>query len=122
MTMLNKCFVRNLAGNIVEDELLKKFGNSKEFIKSAAQTLKGKTGGYSSNISRSLDEAHRVADCGYEYGSSWGDEVSIKNKICKILLNLFFSQNLYVHHIYCGRTYICDFRWGACMAPQQKIT
>ena len=33
--MLNKCFVRNLAGNIVEDELLKKFGNSKEFIKSA---------------------------------------------------------------------------------------
>ncbi|KAL9457496.1 hypothetical protein AB3S75_006527 [Citrus x aurantiifolia] len=62
-------------GNIVEDELLKKFGNSKEFTKSAAQTLEGKTGGYSSNISRSLDEAHRVADCGYEYGSSWGDEV-----------------------------------------------
>lgn len=71
-------FVPNLAGKIADDELLKKFGNSKEFVKSAAHALEGKTGFSSSNLSNSLDAARQVADCGYEFGGSWGDGVSMK--------------------------------------------
>ncbi|KAL5794123.1 hypothetical protein ACOSP7_002717 [Xanthoceras sorbifolium] len=58
----------------VDDELLKEFGNSKEFIKSAAHALKGDTG-FPMDLSNSLDAAHQVAGSAYEHGSSWGEKV-----------------------------------------------
>ncbi|KAJ0052396.1 hypothetical protein Pint_01997 [Pistacia integerrima] len=55
-----------------ENELQRDFGISREFMKSAAHALKGKTDYYPSNLSESLEAAHQVAGCGYEYGTSWG--------------------------------------------------
>ena len=64
------------AGKVDSDEILvKEFGNSKEFIKSAGHALKGKTD-IRMNPSNSLDAAHQVAGPAYEYGSSWGEKVS----------------------------------------------
>lgn len=56
---------------------MKKFGNSKVFINSAAHALKG-TGYFTSKLSKSLDVAHQVAGCDYEYGSDWGKKVGGK--------------------------------------------
>ncbi|KAL5797911.1 hypothetical protein ACOSQ2_002731 [Xanthoceras sorbifolium] len=58
----------------VDDELLKEFGNSKEFIKSAAHALKGDRG-FPMDLSNTLDDAHQVAGSAFEYGSSWGEKV-----------------------------------------------
>lgn len=48
---------------------------SKEFIKSAADAMKGKIDYYPSNLSASLEAGHQVAGCGYEDGTSWGIKV-----------------------------------------------
>ncbi|KAL9457494.1 hypothetical protein AB3S75_006525 [Citrus x aurantiifolia] len=68
-----KCI--NSVNGQVGGELLQKFGNSNEFIKSAVDALEGKNTGFSSNLSDSLKAANQVAGCGYEYGSSWGKKV-----------------------------------------------
>lgn len=54
--------------------MLKVFGNSTEFIKSAAQALQGNTNA-PKTISNLVAAAYQVAGCGYEYGTSWGTEV-----------------------------------------------
>ncbi|KAK2649358.1 hypothetical protein Ddye_016847 [Dipteronia dyeriana] len=56
------------------DELLKQFGNSKQFIESAGHALRGETG-LLLNPSNSLDAAHQVAGSTNENGSSWGEKV-----------------------------------------------
>ncbi|XVF81628.1 hypothetical protein PTKIN_Ptkin15bG0170400 [Pterospermum kingtungense] len=55
-----------------DDTLPKKFGNSKEFISSFGQALKGNKGTFPNNLSNSLEAACQVASCSYEYGTSWG--------------------------------------------------
>ncbi|XP_044466008.1 cellulose synthase-like protein B4 [Mangifera indica] len=55
-----------------DNALLKECGNSKEFITSAVDALKGKTDNFPSNPSKSLEAAHQVASCSYEYGTGWG--------------------------------------------------
>ncbi|KAH9669527.1 cellulose synthase-like protein B4 [Citrus sinensis] len=64
----------NNHGKVADDELLKKFGNSKEFINSAAHALKGKAY-FTSILSKSLDVVHQVAGCDYEHSSDWGKKV-----------------------------------------------
>ncbi|KAK3184396.1 hypothetical protein Dsin_031682 [Dipteronia sinensis] len=67
-------YFNSVNGKIDGDEiLLKEFGNSKEFIKSASHALKGKTD-IRMDPSNSLDAAHQVAGSAYEYGSSWGEK------------------------------------------------
>ncbi|KAF2292235.1 hypothetical protein GH714_017879 [Hevea brasiliensis] len=65
----------SVTGNLAYEELQKIFGNSTEFIKSAAQALQGKTN--IPNAPSNLVEAaaYQVAGCGYEYGTGWGTEV-----------------------------------------------
>ncbi|XP_015580966.1 cellulose synthase-like protein B4 [Ricinus communis] len=57
-----------------DKELLNIFGNSMEFIKSAAQALQGKTTS-PRNLSNLVETEYQVAGCGYEYGTAWGTEV-----------------------------------------------
>ncbi|KAL7218915.1 hypothetical protein ACSBR2_012059 [Camellia fascicularis] len=59
------------------EALLKTFGRSMEFTKSAAKILSGmKTSSISpNNISSCTETAYQVAGCDYEYGSNWGREV-----------------------------------------------
>ncbi|XP_031263386.1 cellulose synthase-like protein B4 [Pistacia vera] len=59
-------------GKLYDNVLLKECGNSKEFITSAVHALKGKTDYFASNLSKSLEAAHQVASCSYEYGTGWG--------------------------------------------------
>ncbi|KAK4845721.1 hypothetical protein QYF36_008311 [Acer negundo] len=68
-------YFNSVNGKVDGDEILvKEFGKSKEFIKSAGHALKGKTD-IRMNPSNSLDAAHQVAGSAYEYGSSWGEKV-----------------------------------------------
>ncbi|XP_028808357.1 cellulose synthase-like protein H1 [Neltuma alba] len=64
-----------LYGNTSDEELAQIFGGSKELVKSVALTFKDKTYSPNLNVSKSLEEAHQVASCGYEYGSGWGKQV-----------------------------------------------
>ncbi|KAK1568763.1 hypothetical protein Q3G72_028405 [Acer saccharum] len=74
----NECarYFNSVNGKVDDDDeiLVKEFGNSKEFIKSAGHALKGKTD-IPMNPSNYLDAAHQVAGSAYEYGSSWGENV-----------------------------------------------
>lgn len=54
-----------------EDRLSNEFGESKEFVKSVVEALKGKTN-CSNNLLNFLEEAHRLGDSTYEYGTGWG--------------------------------------------------
>lgn len=67
-------YLTPVTGNLDDKELLKIFGNSMDFIKSAAEALQGKTNTPKS-LSDSVNSAYQVADCSYEYGTSWGSEV-----------------------------------------------
>ncbi|KAG8640606.1 cellulose synthase-like protein H1 isoform X4 [Manihot esculenta] len=64
----------SVTANLGDKEMLKIFGNSTEFIKSAAQALQGNTNA-PKTISNLVAAAYQVAGCGYEYGTSWGTEV-----------------------------------------------
>ncbi|XP_044466004.1 cellulose synthase-like protein B4 [Mangifera indica] len=60
-------------GKLYDNESLKEYGNSKEFMKSAVDALKGKTDYFRSSLSNSLEAAHQVASCSYEYCTGgWG--------------------------------------------------
>ncbi|XP_057455860.1 cellulose synthase-like protein H1 isoform X2 [Lotus japonicus] len=62
--------------NILEEELKYKFGTSKEFIKSVVHALKGWIySPHDINISKTIEIASQVAGHGYEYGTSWGDQI-----------------------------------------------
>ena len=67
-------FLSPLAGKLDEDKVLK-FGSSKELIKSAANTLKGKSDP-PNHLGDSIEEAHQVASCDYVHNTSWGAKVS----------------------------------------------
>lgn len=62
-------------GDLTEKEQLKIFGNSKEFVRSAAQALQGKANMSPQILPNLIEAAHRIAGCGYEYGTGWGKEV-----------------------------------------------
>lgn len=62
-------------GDLTEKEQLKIFGNSEEFVRSAAHALQGKANMSPQILPNLIEAAHRVAGCGYEYGTSWGKEV-----------------------------------------------
>lgn len=62
-------------GDLTEKEQLKIFGNSKEFVRSAAHALQGKANRSPNILPNLIEAAHQVAGCGYEYGTSWGQEV-----------------------------------------------
>ncbi|CAK7348999.1 unnamed protein product [Dovyalis caffra] len=64
-----------LYGDLADKEQLKIFGNSKEFIRSAAYALQGKTNMSPKDLPNLIEAAHQVACCGYEHGTSWGAEV-----------------------------------------------
>lgn len=69
------CFEGKDPGVTVED-LLKGFGSSKELIRSAAYALEGKLEADSPRcLSSSLEAAHEVASCTYEYNTDWGNKV-----------------------------------------------
>ncbi|XP_059449352.1 cellulose synthase-like protein H1 [Corylus avellana] len=65
--------MESINGKLVEDKLLE-FGSSKELIKSVAYALKGKTGP-ADHLWDSIEAAHQVANCGYEFSTSWGTEL-----------------------------------------------
>uniref|UniRef100_A0A2N9J5C4 Glycosyltransferase 2-like domain-containing protein n=1 Tax=Fagus sylvatica TaxID=28930 RepID=A0A2N9J5C4_FAGSY len=56
------------------EDILSKFGSSKELIKSAAYALKGKTDP-PTNLRNSIQAAYLVSGSSYEYGTSWGTKV-----------------------------------------------
>ncbi|XVE78451.1 hypothetical protein DITRI_Ditri13aG0146300 [Diplodiscus trichospermus] len=58
-------------GKLLQYTLSKEFGNSKEFIMSTAEALKGNKG-FPNNLSESLEAACQVASCSYENGTGWG--------------------------------------------------
>ncbi|XP_077232455.1 cellulose synthase-like protein H1 isoform X1 [Tasmannia lanceolata] len=60
-----------------KEQLMKRFGNSSEFLNSAAHTISGATKEILSrgDLSSSLDTATKVADCQYEFNTCWGKEV-----------------------------------------------
>ncbi|KAK2370180.1 cellulose synthase protein H1 [Trifolium repens] len=63
-------------GKLAEKILTQQFGSSKEFVKSATHAMEGSD--YSTNdISPSnfIEEAIRISDCGYEYGTDWGKKM-----------------------------------------------
>ncbi|KAI5565602.1 hypothetical protein BDE02_14G133100 [Populus trichocarpa] len=62
-------------GGLSYKEQLRIFGDSKEFIRSAAHALQGKENISPKNLPNLVEAAHQVAGCGYEYGTSWGTEV-----------------------------------------------
>ncbi|OMO89262.1 Cellulose synthase, partial [Corchorus capsularis] len=65
----------SINGKLVDETILRKeYGNSEEFINSAAQALKGKQGTFRKNLSNSLEAACEVASCSFEYGTSWGNK------------------------------------------------
>lgn len=64
-------------GDLTEKEQLKIFGNSKEFVRSAVHALQGKANMSPKILPNLIEAAHQVAGCGYEYGTSWGKEVSV---------------------------------------------
>jgi hypothetical protein len=70
-----------LVGKLVENKLLE-FGSSKELMKSAAHALKGNIDP-PNHLWESIEAAHQVANCNYEYNSSWGTKVSNPKKIWK---------------------------------------
>ena len=73
-------FLCMFAGEILSNqELTQIFGGSKELVKSASLALQDKTYPPNPNISKSLEEAHRVASCGYESGTGWGKQVCHTN-------------------------------------------
>ncbi|KAM1429458.1 hypothetical protein ACFX2I_045655 [Malus domestica] len=59
------------SGNV---EMLKTFGTSEEFTKSAGDALQGNTERVNMS-SKSVKAAHRVGECEYEYGTNWGIKV-----------------------------------------------
>lgn len=61
--------------NLTGKELLQVFGNSKEFVETAADALKEQSADYAEGIRKSIEAAYQVAGCGYEHGSSWGAKV-----------------------------------------------
>ncbi|KAI8011382.1 Cellulose synthase-like protein H1 [Camellia lanceoleosa] len=67
----------DITRKLSNEALLKTFGRSLEFTKSAAKILSGmKTSSIGpNNISSCTETANQVAGCDYEYGSSWGREV-----------------------------------------------
>ncbi|KDP30772.1 hypothetical protein JCGZ_13715 [Jatropha curcas] len=67
-------FLTPVTGNLDDKELLNIFGNSKEFITSAANALEEKTN-RPNDLSDSMEAAYHVAACGYEYGTAWGKQV-----------------------------------------------
>jgi hypothetical protein len=73
-----------LLGKLAEKILIQQFGSSKVFIKSATQVMEGSD--HSTNAissSNFIEEAIQVSNCGYEYGTCWGQKVYFFN-ICKI--------------------------------------
>ncbi|KAG6717656.1 hypothetical protein I3842_04G111900 [Carya illinoinensis] len=65
----------SINGKLVED-IFSKIGNSKELTKSAIDALEGKTGTPPNhNLHSHIEAAYKVADCGYEYGTSWGTKL-----------------------------------------------
>ncbi|XP_041007306.1 cellulose synthase-like protein H1 isoform X1 [Juglans microcarpa x Juglans regia] len=67
--------VDSIDGKLAE-ALLSGFGHSKEFIKSAVDALKGKTGHEPNiNLHSYVEATYQIASCGYEYGTSWGTKM-----------------------------------------------
>ncbi|XP_057453100.1 cellulose synthase-like protein H1, partial [Lotus japonicus] len=62
--------------NIREEELKYKFGTSKKLIRSVVHALKGKIySPHDIDISKTIEIGSQVASYGYEYGTSWGEQV-----------------------------------------------
>ncbi|GKV17638.1 hypothetical protein SLEP1_g28112 [Rubroshorea leprosula] len=64
----------SIVGNLSDNGLVKEYGNSKEFLESAARALKGKIE-FPTNLSNNLEAACQVAGCAYENGTDWGNKV-----------------------------------------------
>ncbi|KAJ4825804.1 hypothetical protein Tsubulata_021814 [Turnera subulata] len=64
----------SLSGDLSEKDLLKIFGNSMEFMKSADTALKEKNND-AQNLSVMAEEAMPLAGCDYENVTSWGTEI-----------------------------------------------
>ncbi|KAF7805783.1 cellulose synthase-like protein H1 isoform X1 [Senna tora] len=78
-------------GNIPDETMVKRFGGSKELVKSAASALEGKTYSPCHNVSNSLEAAIQVASCEYEYGTAWGGmDIWINNRGCA-----YWAENPY---------------------------
>ncbi|XP_022986271.1 cellulose synthase-like protein H1 [Cucurbita maxima] len=64
----------NISGKHCDDELRKTFGNSKDFVNSAAHALKSLTD-YPHGLSNSIKTVNEVATSDYERASCWGTKV-----------------------------------------------
>ncbi|KAM7269968.1 hypothetical protein ACFE04_029182 [Oxalis oulophora] len=63
-------------GNVVADlqELITKFGSSKELMKSACDALNEVTN-YSLDLTDCIEAAYKISSSNYEYATSWGSEI-----------------------------------------------
>ena len=59
-----------------DQELIRTFGDSKEFIRAASNALSGNKAYSGESLDKSIEAAYKVAGCGYENGTSWGKKVS----------------------------------------------
>ncbi|XP_029131075.1 cellulose synthase-like protein H2 [Cajanus cajan] len=62
-------------GKLVEEISIQQFGRSKEFVNSAADALEGSAYFANDIHSNLIEAATQVADCGYEYGTCWGEQM-----------------------------------------------
>jgi len=82
--------------------LIQQFGSSKEFVKSVTHAFEGSDNSIDDiSPSNLLDSAIQVSDCGYEYGTCWGKQVSYINKfifqtnICKFYILLMRKGDMH---------------------------
>lgn len=57
-----------------EEKLYKRFGNSKEFVRSAIRSLRS-FADHSNCLSNSIKSTYEVATANYEHNNAWGSEV-----------------------------------------------
>ncbi|AES67199.2 putative cellulose synthase (UDP-forming) [Medicago truncatula] len=61
---------------LAENILIQQFGSSKKFVKSATQVMEGNDySTHGNSPSNFIEEAIKVSDCEYEYGTCWGKQM-----------------------------------------------
>ena len=101
---MNKSIVCNpLVGKASEQELIKTFGYSKTFTKSATYAFKDdqNTSGYPPKglfNTNNLDAANHVAGCGYEISTTWGSKVFFFLHIIIMFWLLKFTSSSFNKH------------------------
>ena len=85
--MFTQFISNHFAEKYDEVELYKTFGNSKDFVTSAARTLRSFADDPNC-LSNSIEATNEVATADYEHNSCWG------SKVCVQIIPLFIAYSL----------------------------